>query len=346
MKKKRSSRTKNPMKFSTKRFMSPILWGLFIVLLILGLMPLLDNQVVDDKKTDPLLEIPSLKQINAERRSKSKNKEVTVLADQIIVENGTFKSQRLQSIPKEVLDQTKSLFKDLIETTLSDQTPKKLYILYQAEFGQSGLPDSGKILAAEIIHGKKSKHIVLHEKDTGESLYLSPNGRFLDPEFLKTPLKTFKRISSKFSTSRKHPILEEKRNHKGTDYAARLGTQVRAVADGRIATIGDAGSFGNLITIAHKDNMETRYGHLLKFAPNLRTGSYVTKGEVIGYVGMTGLATAPHLHFELLENGIQIDPRKLDEMASALGENEKADFLKTTNQYLNAIQEFKKLESY
>jgi len=323
------------------------IWVVTIVLMLVTLPPLYKNQVTaHDGEIPPLREIPTLKKLNLEKQSNNMtpDRQINVVANKILFDREIVKSKSLESIPKEVIDQTKAIFRNIIKTTQTGDKPHTLYILYQAEFGQSGIPDSGKILAAEIIYGNKSEQVVLHEKASGENLYLTPTGRFFEADFLRSPLKSFKRISSKFSNSRVHPILEEKRSHKGLDYAAKLGTEVRAVADGKVLVKNYSESFGNLIAIAHTNNIETRYGHLLKFSSSIKVGDQVKKGEIIGYVGMTGLATAPHLHFEFLENGKQVDPRKMASMSYALDSNEKKEFVNTTTQYLKALEEFKDLE--
>lgn len=320
-----------------------LFWILGIVVLLIIALPVFINQkVTNNDEGLQILEIPTLKELSSEKQSTNilPNKQIRIVADNLVINQGKFFSERINSIPKEVIEQAKHIFKDRI----SANTPQKLYILYQAEFGQSGIPDSGKVLAAELIHGKTLEKIVLHEKDSGETLYLTPSGNFFESVFITTPVKSFKRISSKFATSRRHPILDRNRSHKGLDYAARLGAEVRAVADGKIIMKNFSSSLGNVIAIAHSNNIETRYGHLLKFGPNLKLGCQVKKGQVIGNVGMTGLATGPHLHFEFLVNGEQVDPRKMSEMNSALSGSEKSEFAQTTSKYLKALEEFKASE--
>jgi murein DD-endopeptidase MepM/ murein hydrolase activator NlpD len=124
--------------------------------------------------------------------------------------------------------------------------------------------------------------------------------------FLRAPLE-FRRISSVFGM-RRHPILGVFRSHKGTDYAAASGTPVRSIGDGQVVTAGRMSGFGNVIDVRHPNGMVSRYGHLRAFARGVQRGTRVSIGETIGYVGMTGLATAPHLHFEILVNGVQQNP--------------------------------------
>ncbi|MGH7703891.1 MAG: M23 family metallopeptidase, partial [Gemmatimonadales bacterium] len=122
----------------------------------------------------------------------------------------------------------------------------------------------------------------------------------------------FRRISSSFSRSRYHPILTSWRRHEGTDYAADPGTPVLAAGDGVVLWAGWNGGYGNLVEIRHRNSITTRYGHLRGFATALRAGSRVVQGQVIGYVGTTGLASGPHLHYEFRVNGVARNSRSLD----------------------------------
>ena len=137
--------------------------------------------------------------------------------------------------------------------------------------------------------------------------YYDQDGRSLRATFLRAPL-SFRRISSVFGM-REHPILGSWRSHKGTDYAAASGTPVRSIGNGIVVFAGTRGGYGNSIDVRHPNGFVTRYGHLRGFASGVRTGTRVSMGQTIGYVGMTGLATGPHLHFEVIIGGVQRDPR-------------------------------------
>jgi len=137
----------------------------------------------------------------------------------------------------------------------------------------------------------------------------------------------FRRISSVFGM-RNHPILGEWKMHKGTDYAAAAGTPVRAIGDGRVVYAGWKSGFGNVLEVRHDNGYVSRYGHLRGFAKGVHVGTNVAIGKTIGYVGMTGLATAPHLHFEMLVDGVQRDPRKAlkDKIADPIPTRERGVF--------------------
>lgn len=167
----------------------------------------------------------------------------------------------------------------------------------------------GDILAARFINQGHEYVAVRYMRPDGSVGYYSPAGRSTQKAFLRAPLE-FQRISSGFSTARLHPILNTIRAHQGTDYAAPMGTPVYAAGSGRVIFRGVKGGYGNVIEIDHGQGIQTIYGHLSRFA-SLRPGQHVQQGDTIGFVGMTGLATGPHLHFEFHINGRSVDPQKV-----------------------------------
>jgi murein DD-endopeptidase MepM/ murein hydrolase activator NlpD len=167
----------------------------------------------------------------------------------------------------------------------------------------------GNILAAEFVNDGKHYRAVRYETTAGNADFYTPEGASLRKAFLKAPVQ-FSRISSVFNPNRKHPVLNTIRAHRGVDYAAPTGTPVRAAGAGRVKFRGVKGGFGNVVEIEHSGKVVTRYGHLSRFATGAASGRRVEQGAVIGYVGSTGLATGPHLHFEYIEHGVFIDPQK------------------------------------
>ena len=145
----------------------------------------------------------------------------------------------------------------------------------------------------------------------GSAHYYTPEGLSMYRAFLRTPVE-FTRISDRFNPNRRHPILNTIRAHKGVDYAAPTGTPVRAAGDGRVQFAGQKGGYGNVLEIAHARGVVTVYGHLSRFANGMRAGTKVSQGEVVAYVGMTGLATGPHLHYEYRVNGVHQNPQTVD----------------------------------
>lgn len=182
--------------------------------------------------------------------------------------------------------------------------------------GPQGLVRSGKVLAVEYVAtNSRVRAIRFESPNDGRSRFYDDSGRSMAAAFLRAPL-AFRRISSNFGM-RRHPILGIWRQHAGTDYSAVAGTPVRSVGDGTVLMVGRRGGYGNVVEVRHPNGFVTRYGHLRGFARGLRRGARVGIGETIGYVGMTGLATAPHLHFEVLVGGVQRNPRTA--LASASG---------------------------
>lgn len=182
----------------------------------------------------------------------------------------------------------------------------------------------GRILAAGLERGGHEVQAVRFEYDDGKAEYFEPSGKSMRASFLRAPL-SFRRISSVFGL-RKHPILGIWRQHAGTDYSASAGTPVRTIGDGTVIFAGRKGGYGNVLEIRHRNGFVSRYGHLKGFAAGIKQGHGVSQGETVAYVGSTGLATGPHLHFELLVNGVQRDPRYAlkQSAAVALSGKEKA----------------------
>jgi len=183
-----------------------------------------------------------------------------------------------------------------------------------------------RIIAAEFVNQGKILTAVRYQDSDGNTNYYTPEGKVMRKAFLSTPVD-FARISSHFNINRKHPILNRIRAHKGVDYAARTGTPVKAAGDGEIAFLGRKGGYGQVLIVKHGEHYETLYAHLSKFKRGLHDGDTVKQGEIIGYVGQTGLATGPHLHYEFHVDGVHRNPETLDSrQASTLNRQYLADF--------------------
>lgn len=165
----------------------------------------------------------------------------------------------------------------------------------------------GDVVAAEFVNQGKTYRAARFRDSDGHVDYFTPEGRSLRKAFIRAPLN-FTRISSNFNPNRRHPLLNTIRAHQGVDYAAPTGTPVRAAGTGKVLFRGVQGGYGNVMILQHGGNITTLYGHLSRFA-NARVGARVQQGDIIGYVGMTGLATGPHLHYEYRVNGVHRNPR-------------------------------------
>jgi len=180
-------------------------------------------------------------------------------------------------------------------------------VLVERRRGPQGAVRVGAILAATFSLAGSELQAIRHQGSDSRVGYFDQSGKSMRAAFLRAPLQ-FRRISSVFGM-RKHPILGIWRQHAGTDYAAAQGTPVRSVGDGVVIFAGRKGGYGNAIEVRHRNGFVSRYGHLRAFAKTTRRGARVEIGQTIGFVGMTGLATAPHLHFEVLVGGVQRNPR-------------------------------------
>lgn len=165
----------------------------------------------------------------------------------------------------------------------------------------------GDILAAEYVNAGESHQAIRFENAAGDADYFAASGSSLRRMFLRSPLK-YRRISSRFSSSRFHPVLHSTRAHQGVDYAADVGTPIRAVGEGVVEKSGWNGGSGNFVKIRHNSTYETSYSHLSAYGAGVKAGVKVRQGQIIGYVGQTGLATGPHLHFAFYDKGTYIDP--------------------------------------
>jgi len=167
--------------------------------------------------------------------------------------------------------------------------------------------------------------------------YYAPDGKSLRKAFIRAPVQ-FSRISSRFNSARKHPILNRIRAHKGVDYAAPVGTPVRAAGEGRVKFVGQQGGYGNVVELEHGSGVVTVYGHLSRFAKNLRRGQRVELGQVIAFVGQTGLATGPHLHYEYRVRGLHKNPQTVPlPDAAPIPGAERDRFLTATADYVNML---------
>jgi murein DD-endopeptidase MepM/ murein hydrolase activator NlpD len=183
-------------------------------------------------------------------------------------------------------------------------------VVYEANYADGEFVGVGRVIAAEFTNQGRSHRAVYFEDEEGRGGYYGPDGKNVRKAFLRSPL-AFSRITSRYSNARFHPVLRKWRAHRGIDYGAPTGTPVRATANGSVRFAGRKGGYGNLIALRHANGYGTQYAHLSRFAQGIRNGARVAQGQVIGYVGQTGLANGPHLHYEFLVNGSQRDPIKL-----------------------------------
>ena len=183
-------------------------------------------------------------------------------------------------------------------------------VLYEEQYLDGENIGNEKILAAEFVNHGNKYHAIRYTDNSGTTDFYALDGKSMRKTFLRTPVE-FSRISSRFSLGRKHPILNRIRAHKGVDYAASRGTPVKATGNGKIVHRGKKGGYGNTIIIQHGTRYSTLYAHLSRYRGGLKTGSRVKQGQTIGYIGSSGLATGPHLHYEFRVDGAHRDPLRV-----------------------------------
>lgn len=212
-------------------------------------------------------------------------------------------------------------------------------IAYEENFTNGQKINDGPIAAAEFVNQGKVYRAIGFRDETGALSYFSPDGMSLRRAFLRSPVK-FSRITSRFSLGRFHPILKTWRAHTGVDYGAPTGTPVMATASGRIVYTGVKGGYGNAIVLKHGGSYSTLYAHLSRFQSKIRTGGYVEQGQIIGYVGQTGLATGPHLHYEFQVNGTHRNPLTFHfPQAEPIRAEQKKDFLQLAQQLSHQLDQ-------
>ena len=188
----------------------------------------------------------------------------------------------------------------------------------------------GEIVAAEFSNQGRSYRAVRFPDPDGRARYYTPEGDSMRKAFLRAPVD-FTRVSSNFNPNRLHPVLKTRRPHQGVDYAARTGTPIMAAGDGRVISAGVNGGYGKTVVLQHGGNVTTLYAHMSRIASGMRPGRKVRQGEIIGYVGMTGLASGPHLHYEYRVNGVHKNPRTVElPKADPVPASRRAEFVAAT----------------
>ena len=202
--------------------------------------------------------------------------------------------------------------------------------IYQEDFLDGEKYRDGAILAAEFVNRGESFRAIRYTDATGRADYYSPDGKSVRKAFLRSPVD-FRRISSKFQKSRWHPVLGKKRPHRGVDYAASTGTPIKAAGDGKIILRGRKGGYGRTVMIEHGGGIVTLYGHMSRYASKQRHGTRVKQGQTIGYVGKSGLASGPHLHYEFRINGSHRNPLTVKlPSAAPIAKKYRSDFQEKT----------------
>jgi len=227
-----------------------------------------------------------------------------------VIKDSLFLSGSRAGLSDNTIMQLAGIFGWDIDFALDIRNGDQFSLLYETRHLDGEKIGDGEIIAAEFINQGKSYQAVRYTNADNDTEYYAPNGRSMRKAFLRTPVK-FSRISSRFTNKRWHPVLKRWRSHRGVDYAASRGTPIKATSNGKVSFKGRKGGYGKAIFIQHGKIYTTVYGHLNSYAKSIRKGSKVKQGQIIGYVGSTGLATGPHLHYELRVNGVHRNPLKV-----------------------------------
>jgi murein DD-endopeptidase MepM/ murein hydrolase activator NlpD len=225
------------------------------------------------------------------------------------IRSSLFAATDAAGIPDAIAMQVARVFATDIDFHTELRRGDKLSVVYEMVYDSGELVAAGRIVAAEFINDGRTYHAVLFTDDEGDDSYYSLDGTNRAKAFLRSPVE-FSRVSSGFG-GRVHPIFKNWRAHTGVDFAAPRGTRVLAAADGTVVSAGGRGGYGNAVEIRHGGSITTLYAHLSGFARGLHAGSKVRQGEPVGFVGSTGYATGPHLHYEFKIAGVHQDPLRV-----------------------------------
>ena len=226
------------------------------------------------------------------------------------IESSLFVAARAAGVgPETILQLANDIFGWQIDFALDIRPGDRFNFIYEQKYRDGKHVGDGRILAAEFVNdGETHRAIHFASADGKIDSYFTPDGRSMRLRFLRAPLD-FRRVSSNFNPRRRHPILNTFRAHQGVDYAASAGTVIKAAGDGRVSFAGVRGGYGKVVVLEHGGGISTLYAHMSRIARGMRPGQRVKQGQTIGYVGSTGAATGPHLHYEYRVNGIHKNPR-------------------------------------
>jgi len=259
------------------------------------------------------------------------------------IKHGLFFDGRKVGIATKVIQKIVKVFDWDIDFSHDIRIGDKVTAVFEEIYHDGDKVDSKNLLAAEFINKNRVLRTVRYTFKDGKSDFFTPDGREMKKAFIRTPI-SHARISSHFNPGRLHPVLHTIRSHKGTDFAARKGTPIKATGNATITFIGTKGGYGKMIILSHREGYSTRYGHMSRYKKGLKTGDKVYQGDIIGYVGSSGLATGPHCHYELRKDGKPIDPMKAHLPNSmSLAKSELQDF---RNKAINLVLQLNVLHRF
>ncbi len=263
-----------------------------------------------------LLSDETLVSVNRVNESFQPKEQAVTLESRSVLRSGTieaslFGATDAADVPDRVASDMAEAFSGDIDFHKDLRRGDHFSMVYEAFYYEGQMVKSGNLLAAEFVNQGKTYRAVYFKDPQGREGYYTADGHSLKRAFLKSPMP-FTRISSGFTQARLHPVLKIWRAHKGVDYAAPTGAPIRAIADAVVGFAGRRGGYGNLIVLNHQRPYSSAYGHLSRYAKGIKSGARVSQGQIIGYVGSTGVATGPHLHYEFRVSGVQKNPLALN----------------------------------
>lgn len=225
-----------------------------------------------------------------------------------VIERSLYHACQSAGLSDAFAERIADIFQWDIDFILDTRTGDEFHLLYNEHYVEDQFVGFGDILAVEIVNRGKTYRAVRYDADAGGFGYFTPEGRNMRKVFRRSPLE-YSRISSNFNLKRVHPLWKSTMPHRGIDYAAPRGTPVKAAGDGKVVRAGRTRANGNYLVIQHGHRYQTKYLHLSGFARSIKKGRHVQQGDTIGFVGSTGWATGPHLHYEFLVDGVHQNPR-------------------------------------
>lgn len=295
--------------------------------------------VYEKNRIDSIVATRTEQGFNVTRKSKEIDRHQTFASARI--QSSLFNDAKKAGVSDKTIMELANVFGWDIDFALDLRENDQFSILYEKQFVDGKEINAGNILAAEFTNRGKTFRAVRYIDSEGHSNYFTPEGDSMRKTFLRTPVD-FARISSRFNLKRKHPVLNRIRAHKGVDYAASTGTPIKTTGDGKIIFRGRKGGYGRVVIVQHGQRYTTLYAHLSKFHGKRRNGSHVKQGQVIGYVGKSGLATGAHLHYEFRVNGVHRNPLTVSlPQAESIPKQYLAEFNRQTQPLISQLDQVK-----
>ena len=257
-----------------------------------------------------------------------------------VIKSSLYESAADAGLSDKIIMNIAGIFAWDVDFVLDIREGDNYYVQYEEIWQDGEFITDGEIIAAEFNNNGRTSRALRFVDDEGRSDYFTPDGRSVRKAFLRSPVDF--RVSSSFNPNRLHPVLKTRRPHRGVDYAAPLGTPIKASGDGKVIFRGVKNGYGNVVILQHGGNITTLYAHMSKFASRVRNGSRVRQGQTIGYVGKTGLVTGVHLHYEYRLNGVHRNPRTVPlPDADPIRDEYRARFMAESAPVLEELEQFK-----